>query len=404
MTADAKRPRYLVFLLGALTTISPFSIDMYLPAFQRIADSLHTSSAQVALSLASYFIGMSVGQAFYGPFLDRFGRRRPLFVGLGVYVFASVLCAYSGSVEFLIAARVLQALGACAASVASTAMVRDFFPPEQSANVFSRLMLILSVSPLFAPTVGGWIVSVAGWRALFFVLAVIVGGIGVLIYFYLPEGQEPDPTVSLSPSRVFETFLWVARTPGFLRFALPGGFSLASLFCYLGGAPAIFMGKFQLSENQFGMLFAFLSIGIIGGSQVNVFLLKKFEGRRIFRTALCTQVLVGVLFLAGCHFGWYGLKAHIAFFFTYISCIGLVYPNAGAQSLAPFEKNVGSAASLLGVINMGVGSLASGLFGILPLAPNVGVASVFVLTSSLGLLFWWKLSRVQSTDAKAGLG
>jgi DHA1 family bicyclomycin/chloramphenicol resistance-like MFS transporter len=376
---------FILLILGALTTISPFSIDMYLPAFQNIADHLGSTTAQVALSLSSYFVGLALGQIFYGPFLDRYGRKRPIYFGLVLYVIASVFCVYSTGVNGLITARLFQALGGCAASVGSTAMVRDFFSPEEGAKVFSRLMLILSVSPLFAPTVGGWIVSEWGWQAIFWVLAVIVVVFLAIVFFWLPEGHHPDPSVSLKLGPILKTFTSIFKDPRFFAFAVSGAFSFAGLFTYLAGAPSIFFGTFHLDTKTFGLIFAFLSPGMIGGGQVNIFLMKYFSSEQIYRTALRGQLVMGIIFAVGAALNWYGLAAHIVILFFYISCVGLTYPNAASLALVRFHKNAGSASALLGTIQMGVGALASAAFGLLKFQASLSVAVVFVLTSIIGL-------------------
>src|SRR4051812_14337774 len=195
-----KRYVSLILILGSLTALGPFSIDMYLPAFKSIAKYLHTSTDQVALSLSSFFIGISAGQLLYGPLLDRFGRKRPLYFGLALYVIASLGCALAKSADALIVLRLFEALGGCVGMVASRAMVRDIFPVEENAKIFSLLMLVVGVSPIIAPTLGGYITATIGWKYVFVVLTAM----GVLIlagvYFFLPGGRKPDTSFSLKPS------------------------------------------------------------------------------------------------------------------------------------------------------------------------------------------------------------
>ena len=182
---------FLILILGLLTAIGPFSIDMYLPAFPDIAKSLHSSVAHVMLSLSSFFIGISAGQLVYGPLLERFGRKRPMYFGLSIYVAASIGCALATSVNSLIILRGLQALGGCAGMVAARAIVRDLFDVKENAKIFSMLMLVVAVSPIVAPTAGGYITSLFGWRYVFIILI----GIGLIIiagvYFLLPESKKP---------------------------------------------------------------------------------------------------------------------------------------------------------------------------------------------------------------------
>ncbi|HEY4206318.1 MAG TPA: MFS transporter, partial [Puia sp.] len=173
MTAPKKNSFFIILILGVLSAIGPFSIDMYLPGFPDIAKDLHTTVAQVTLSLSSFFVGISVGQFLYGPLLDRFGRKKPLYLGTGLYLVASAVCAMARSVELLIILRLFQALGACACLVASRALVRDIFPVEQNAKVFSQLMLVIAISPIIAPTVGGYLAAGLGWKYIFVTLAFI---------------------------------------------------------------------------------------------------------------------------------------------------------------------------------------------------------------------------------------
>src|SRR5689334_16346646 len=178
---------YLILILGLLTAIGPFSIDMYLPAFPDIAKGLHTTVAQVTLSLSSFFVGISFGQLLYGPLLERFGRKKPLYAGLCIYLVASIGCALAASVNALIILRLLQAVGGCVGMVAARAMVRDMFEVKENAKVFSTLMLVVAVSPIIAPTLGGYVTSILGWRYVFVMLIIVDVIVIVCAYFLLPE-------------------------------------------------------------------------------------------------------------------------------------------------------------------------------------------------------------------------
>ncbi|HEY3939629.1 MAG TPA: multidrug effflux MFS transporter, partial [Bryobacteraceae bacterium] len=325
---------FLILLLGALSVITPFAVDMYLPAFSRIAAEFKTSTSAVSLSLSTYFIGFAAGQMLYGPLLDRFGRKRPLYAGLSIYIAAALGCAYSQNLGTLIAFRLLQALGGCAAQVGSVAMVRDFFPPKESARIFSLLFLIIGISPLLAPTVGSMVMNWLGWQWIFIVLACLAAVILALTVFVLPEGHFPDPTVSLKPKPMLEHFRHILRQPQFYTYALAGAFSFAGLFSYVAGSPIIFMDGFHVSAKTFGGIFAVLTMGFIAGNQVNVFLLRKFDSRQIFSGALAIQALAGIFFITGISLGWLGMTATLVLFFVFLSCIGLTYPNAAALALA----------------------------------------------------------------------
>jgi DHA1 family bicyclomycin/chloramphenicol resistance-like MFS transporter len=333
----------IILILGALATISPFAIDMYLPAFPGIASALHTSTAKISLSISSYFAGLAVGQIVYGPLLDRYGRKRPLYVGLVLFVVASLLCMGSHTVGWLVAMRFLQALGACVAQVAGMAMVRDFFPVRETARIISLLILILGVSPLLAPTVGGWVSLQLGWPWVFLILALVAVLNLAAVFWYLPEGHQPDPTVSLHPLPIFRNFAEVLREPQFITFALSGAFAFSGLLVYVAGSPIIFLEVFHVDARTFGYIFAGLAVGFIGSNQVNVLLLRKFSSEQIFRAALLVECPVALIFLLGTHYGWFGLGVTLGLLFIILSSLGLAYPNAAALALVPFDHNIGSA-------------------------------------------------------------
>lgn len=380
-----RSPFSLILILGSLTALSPFAIDMYLPAFPRIATDFGTEVARVALSLSSYFIGLAAGQVIYGPLLDRYGRRRPLIAGLALFVLASIGCLVADDIESLIALRFLQALGGCVAQVGAVAMVRDFFPVEQSSKIFSFLMLILGLSPLLAPTVGGFVTTTWGWHWVFILLGLIALILLAVTVFLLPEGHEPDPTVSLRPRAIFNGFLEILRDPQFFTYALSGALAFAGLFAYVAGSPIIFMNVFALTASQYGAVFAVLSVGFIGASQVNVALLRWFRSEVIYQWTLVAQAAVGVIFAVGAWNDWYGLEATVAFLFLFLACVGFTNPNAGALALAPFSRNVGSASALLGFLQIGFGALASAAVGVLKTERAFPVVAILAGSAVLGL-------------------
>src|SRR5687768_15822960 len=192
----------IILLLGLLSAIGPFSIDMYLPGFPAIANSLQTSVDAVSYSLSSFFIGICIGQIVCGPLLDRYGRKRPLYAGLILYILSSIGCALAQSIEVLIVCRLFQAFGGCVGMVAPRAIVRDVFPVEENAKIFSLLILVLGVSPIIAPTVGSYVIAHFGWHAVFVVLAVVTAVILIAVVFLLPESRQPDPGFSLRPSLI----------------------------------------------------------------------------------------------------------------------------------------------------------------------------------------------------------
>jgi DHA1 family bicyclomycin/chloramphenicol resistance-like MFS transporter len=387
---DIKRSKtqnfFLILIIGALNTITPFSIDMYLPAFPQIAHDLHSTIGNVALSVSTYFLGFAAGQILYGPLLDRYGRKRPLYTGLVLYIIATIGCTASGSIDSLLIMRFVQALSGCVASVAAMAMVRDFFPVDQSARIISLLVLILGASPLLAPTVGSFIVIAWGWHYVFVVLALIALIMLLVVFFFLPEGHEPDKTISLKPKPIIHGFKVILFEPRFYVFALAGTFSFSGLFVYVADSPAIFMDYFHLSAKAYGGVFALLSVGFIGGSQLNHIMTRKFKSAAILKTTVIGQVVLATLFLLGSFNAWYGLGAVIAFLLVLLFCAGLTYPNAAALALAPFSNNAGTASALLGFIQIGIGGLISSGVGMLHLKGSLTISLIMTVTSAIALL------------------
>jgi DHA1 family bicyclomycin/chloramphenicol resistance-like MFS transporter len=375
----------IILILGALSTVSPFSIDMYLPAFPQIAHDLNTSQAEISLSVSGYFVGLACGQLFYGPLLDRFGRKPPLYAGLSLFVLASVGCATARSPEVFIAFRLLQAIGGCGAGVGALAMVRDFFPVEESAKIISLLILVISVSPLFAPSLGSLITSSFGWPWIFAVLGGYALILVAVLALALPEGHKPDPGISLRPKAIVSEFVKIIALLQFRTYAIAGAFSFAGLFVYVTGAPIIFIGVYHLDQKTFGLVFAGLACAFIGGSQFNIWLLKRHQDQKIFRNALICQTIVVIVLLAGAWLDWYGLASNIVLLFLYLPFCGMAYPNAAAIALAPFSRNVGSASALLGFLQMAVGAFASTGVGLLHASSSLPIYAVMAVFAVIGL-------------------
>ncbi len=354
-----KRNRYilLILILGSLSTISPFSIDMYLPGFPAISEDLGVSISQVQLSLTAYLVGIAVGQILYGPLLDRYGRKKPIYVGLIIYIISSVICAFSTSLESLIAMRFLQALGGCVGMVGSQAFVRDVFPMRKTAQAFSSIILVIAVSPMIAPTLGGYITVAFGWPAVFIMLAILTLLILAATYFLLPEGKKADPGISLRPKAILKNFILVSKQPQFSIYALAGGIATSATFAYIAASADVFLNLFKATEQQYGWIFAFVASGMIGSAQFNHFLLKRFTSQQLVKYALAYQTVVGAFMVVGVMFNWYNLVGLTVMIFFFVLGQGLTGPNSAALALAPFTKHAGSAASLLGSFRMLMGGV-----------------------------------------------
>ena len=394
----------IILILGSLTALGPFSIDMYLPGFSGIAKDLNTTVARVSMSLSSYFIGISAGQLLYGPLLDRFGRKKPLFIGLMVYIIASLGCVYVTDIDSFILLRFIQAVGSCAATVASVAMVRDLFPVKDIPKVFSLLMLVLGLSPMLAPTIGGYVTEDYGWHTVFFILMCM--GIAILIasQIGLPNSYKPDTSISLKPKPIISNFLKVLKEPQFYTYAFTGSIAFSGLFTYVAASPIIFMDIYHVDAKTYGWIFAFMSVSFIGSSQLNSLLLKKFSSEQMIFAALITQSIVSIVFLVLSLNNLLGLYETIIMLFLFLGCLGISNPNTAGLTMAPFAKNAGSASALMGAIQLGLGALASfavGIFVIDSVTPMVVIMTVTTIIAFIVLNFG-KRFITQKVELPAG--
>ncbi|WP_281632599.1 multidrug effflux MFS transporter [Flavobacterium luteolum] len=374
----------LILILGSLTALGPFSIDMYLPGFSGIAKDLNTTVAKVSMSLSSYFIGISAGQLLYGPLLDRFGRKKPLFVGLLVYILASLGCIYVADIDSFIFLRFVQAIGSCAATVASVAMVRDLFPVKDIPKVFSLLMLVVGLSPMLAPTIGGYVTEDLGWHAVFFILMCM--GIVILVasQFGLPNTYQPDASISLKPKPIITNFISVLKEPQFYTYAFTGAVAFSGLFSYVAASPLVFMDIYKVDAKTYGWIFALMSVSFIGSSQLNSMLLKRFSSEQMIFGALISQSVISIIFLILALNNLLGLYQTIGMLFLFLACLGISNPNTAGLTLAPFAKNTGSASALMGAIQLGIGALASFAIGVFvkdSVTPMVAIMTTTTITA-----------------------
>ncbi len=384
----AQQTFFLILILGLLDTLTPFSIDMYLPAFPSIAKDLHTTVENMSLSVSTYFLGFAIGQILYGPLLDRFGRKLPLYIGLLLYVFATLGCIACHTINSLLVMRFIQALGGCVGSVAAIAMVQDLFPPEKGASIISFLILVIGLSPLLAPSVGSFVLSFWGWHGVFITLAAIAVILLIIAFFFLPAGAPPDKSISLMPKPILQVFRQIITQPQFYVYAFAGTFSFAGLFIYVAGSPAVFMNYFHLSAHQYGGVFALLSVGFIGGSQLNHILTKKYPNQQIFTTALLIQTIASLLFFVAVLVSELSLTGHLVFLFIILTCVGIGGPNATAIAMSPFAKTAGSASALLGFIQIGIGGIVSSAAGLLHQKGSMPIALSMAASAAVALLIF----------------
>jgi DHA1 family bicyclomycin/chloramphenicol resistance-like MFS transporter len=302
---------------------------------------------------------------------------------------ASIGCAVSTSVEVLIVFRLFQALGGCVTMVAPRAIIRDLFPVEESAKIFSMMILILGVSPILAPTVGSFLIEDFGWQSVFLVLGAISLLVLLAVVFLMPESKQPDPTFSLKVVDILSSFKTVMKERQFYMYTLSGSIAAAGLFAYLAGSPFVLLKLHGVSEKGYGIIFAIIASGLITASQLNNVLLKKYSSVQIVKFTLILQTIFGLCLFIGTALQLMNLYALVTLIFLFLSCQGFNFPNSAALSMAPFEKEAGSASALMGAIQMGFGAAAAAIVGMLNAStalPMTGVMAVCSLWALVILL------------------
>ena len=392
----------LVLVLGSLIALGPLTIDMYLPALPTLADDLRTTAAAAQLTLTGTLVGLALGQLLVGPLSDTFGRRRPLLVGVGVHVVASLLCLVAPNIEVLGGLRMLQGIGAASATVVSMAIVRDLFVGRAAATLFSRLMLVLGVAPVVAPTLGGEILRFTSWRGVFAVLAVLALALLVMAALALPETLPPERRRPLGLGNTARTYRALLRDRTFVGLVLVAGLAMAGLFGYVAGSSFVFQEQFGLDQQQFGLLFGAGAIFLIGGTQLNAVLLRRFEPRVLLPAALVLGTAAGVVLLVLAASDTGGLVGLVVPLWTVLFAVGVVLPNAPALALARHGETAGTAAALLGAVQMGVGAVISPLVGVLgndAVAMGVVVAggTLLALAVLLAVVRPWTLADLEAS-------
>lgn len=384
--AGAGRLGKLTFMLGSLTALGPLSIDMYLPSFPAIARDLTASPAQVQLTLAVFFVALGIGQAFYGPLSDRFGRRRPLCFGLALYVLASAGCALARSIDALVAWRFAQALGGCAGMVIARAVVRDRFDEREAARFFSLLILVTGLAPILAPSIGGQILVFFSWRAIFWTLAgfALVGLITAT--FVLPESLPPERRTGGGVATALRVYAQLLRDRAFMRYALSGALVISGMFAYIFGSPFVFMQIYGVRPERFGWIFGAIALGLISASQLNRVVLARVAGARILSHALVVTAAAGVILLVMAWTGGGGLAGLLGPLFVYIASLGFVLPNVIATALGPQGRNAGTASALLGTLQFGAGATVGALLGVLGDGTAVPMAGLIAACGLSALL------------------
>jgi DHA1 family bicyclomycin/chloramphenicol resistance-like MFS transporter len=358
-------PVWLPALLGLLTAVGPVSTDMYLPAFPAIEAALGGRPGTAQVTLATWFLGLAVGQITQGTLSDRFGRRAPLVGGTALYTLASVGCALAPNLTVLALMRFLAAVGGSASMVIPRAVVRDLSDGHAAARMMSQLMLVMGVAPILAPTLGGVVLAHLGWQAIFWLVAAYGGICCVVVWRVLPETLPPNRRMHLGLVEQLGRYRAILVERGFITHAMVGGFALFGLFAYLGGAPGVFIDEFHLSPERFGMLFGACAAGYIAASQINPRILPRFGAGRVMRTAVSIYWLAALALCGVAVAGvgpWWLVAAPVL---VGMGCMGFTTPNAVVGALSRHAGHAGSASAVMGTMQFTLGAVSGLLVGVL---------------------------------------
>ena len=377
-----------ILILGALSAFGPLAIDFYLPAFPAMALAFGTDEQHVQLTLAAYFLGLSIGQLMYGPVADRFGRRIPLLTGVGLFTAASLACAYAPNLEWLLGARFVQALGGCAGMVISRAIVSDKCDAVGSAKVFSQLMLVMGLAPILAPMLGGLLVNTTGWQSIFLALSGFSALAAVAVALGLPESM-PAHVPRQPLSGALRQYGRLLSDPVYLGHALTGGIAIAGMFAYIAGSPFVFIKLYGVPAEHFGWLFGTNAAGFILVAQVNARLLAKRGPAFLLARTVWIYLAAGLTLLAVSSLHTEQLWPLLIPLFICIASLGCILPNASACAMNGQGARAGSASAMLGCLQFSVAAAAASLVGILydgsamPMAMVISLCAILVVSAAM---------------------
>ncbi|HTV97297.1 MAG TPA: multidrug effflux MFS transporter [Steroidobacteraceae bacterium] len=354
----SKTPRFsrLLFLLGTISILTPFSLDMYLPALPAMAQDLKASAGAIQLTLPAFFVGLAVSQLLFGTLADHLGRRPPLLVGLALSVVGSTGCALSGGVGALTVWRVVQALGVGSASVIPRAVIRDRFDVAHTARALSMLGLITGLGPILAPQIGGAILLIAGWRAEFWLLCAFGATSFGIAYVMLRESIPAQRSSVVGPKLWFK----LLTDRHYVRYAIPANLLQSSVFAYIAGGSFVYIDHFKLSPQQFAWMFGLNALGLMIVGRINAHIVARLGPELIFRRAMRVTAALGVLlfgFALADVGGFWGMAIPQGLF---VAMLGFNFSNGFALALTHFGSSAGTASALFGTLQFVFAGLAGG--------------------------------------------
>lgn len=378
----------LTALLAALTAIGPLSTDMYLPSLPDISRALFAPTAQVQLTLSAYLIGFAVGQIVYGPIADRHGRKPVLLAALGLYTFATALCALSTSIDMLIGARALQALGGSGCIMVARAIVRDLYSGNRAGRELSVMGSVMALAPVIAPLAGGVLQTAFGWRSIFITL-IVVGTAGVaVIWLLLPETLKQRASEPVSPASMLRSYGIVARNPAYLAYMGLATGSYAGLFAWISGASFVLQNLYGLTPMNFGIAFALSTVGYLIGTNTAARLVMRLGLDRTIGFGCCALAAGGLGMIAAIAFGLTSAFALVVPMAVYLCGLGMVLPQSIAGGMTPFPERAGAASALFGFVQQSIAAICGATVGVL-LGHNAWpVAGAIAFMGVATLLLW----------------
>lgn len=390
---QAPLPTLWILAMGLMIAIGPLSIDMYLPALPSMAAEFGVDVGSIAKSVPAYFVGLVFGQLFYGPFSDRVGRVKPMYLGMTIFIIASIICATTTNEYVLFAARTLQALGACVTAVVTRAAVRDSLSPVQSARAFSLMMLVMGVAPILAPTLGAAVLQVASWHMIFWFLTAYGVLNLILTKVFLKETLAPENRNTRPVRETFSQYLSLLQDKTFIIPAFSAGLLQGAFFIYLSISSELFMVNYGLSEHQFAIVFGANAFGFMALIQVNQFLTKKFRLVQLLRFGALMQLVFAVCLLGlGLIFGKQAnFWLVFASIFLCIAGLGFTQPNAAAIALAFQKKRAGMASALQGALQFSVGIFGGLLIGLADVNAVAKLGTIITILVAMGTFLVYRL-------------
>ncbi|WP_273404315.1 multidrug effflux MFS transporter [Campylobacter avium] len=391
----------LVFILALMSSIAPISTDMYLPALETVERSFATNTYLTQLSLASFFVGFALGQLIYGPLSDVFGRKKPVIIGMILFISASIACILVDDIRLFILLRFVEALGGCAGVVIARAIVNDLFELKEAISVFALMMVVSSLAPMLSPVFGGILLEFFSWQSIFVTLFLVGFLLLFLVIFFLKESVAVNEKAEFSFSQTIKSYKIVLSNKAFLVYIISASLAMATIFSYITGSAFVFIKFFGLSELQYSIVFAVNALGFAIFANLNTFLLKKYSPQAIIKRAFLTMTFFAFLMIMSAFTKDSFIIFELSIFFT-ISMLGFIMPNATSLAMSYFKENSGAASAVLGAMQFALAGTIAFIVGAIDANTPLVLACVIfvctVLATSIYIGFNRLLNNTQHKD------